>query len=63
MKAMFPIENTVELWYNVDRHYTRPNGHELTVIAQQLWYNIDRYYTRPNRHELTIIPEQLWYDK
>lgn len=25
------------LWYNVDRHYTRPNGHELSVIAKQLW--------------------------
>ena len=22
------------LWYNVDRHYTRPNGHKLTIIAK-----------------------------
>lgn len=32
LKVVFFIEKESFAWYNIDRHYTRPNGHELTMI-------------------------------
>lgn len=32
LKVVFFIEKESFAWYNVDRHYIRPNGHELTMI-------------------------------
>ena len=42
LKVVFFIEKESFAWYNVDRHYIRPNGHELTMILLEIllkWAN------------------------
>ncbi len=42
LKVVFFIEKESFAWYNVDRHYIRPNGYELTMILLEIllkWAN------------------------